>query len=95
MSGAHSYVYQEPKPAFGKIYPGYPRRLVKASGRSKIACLWNLEYLIEYCRYGHERYLSTREFQARYRSLPTGAPLRHASAVDGRNLALAEMSTTT
>ncbi len=78
------------RPAFGKIYPGYARRLVEASGRSKIAGLWCLEYLVEYCRFGHERFLSTREFQNRYRSDATGAPLRHASAVDGRSRALAE-----
>lgn len=73
--------------AFGKIYPGYASRLIRACGRSKAACLWCFEYLVEFCRYGHDRSLSTREFQRRYCDPLSGALLRRGTAVDGRQAA--------
>jgi hypothetical protein len=88
MSGAHRSTNPEPRPAFGRIYPGYPLRLIQASLRSRFACLWALEHLIEYCRYGRERYIAIREFQRRYRLLGSGGLLRRPTAVDGRKLAM-------
>lgn len=88
MRGTPSSTSPARKPAFGRVYPGYPLRLIQASLRSRFACLWALEYLVEYCRYGHERYIATREFQRRYRLPGSKDLLRRATAVDGRKLAM-------